>query len=398
MKKEKHPKLLIVGVGSLRNYGCEGIVHGTYTMFQKFWPECELIVATENPQKDSLHFSQLENISFIEDRKRFTLYRLFKGVLRRFLRIGEGSPVRINKNNIRKKDIFLSCGGDNFCQAPDGSIYTLLEDLMKMGDLAKKKNVFYSLWGASIGPFSKENEDLIIPKLRKADMIFIREKLAYDYVEQLNIGTGKLRLIADPAFCMDLDTSFPLSKKDGEILVGLNISPLAFTEDCFPVFEELLRIDERIKIICIPHVMTSRGGSQDDFSFLKKFVASSDEKKRIFLLPPNLGARLTKGCISQCDMVIAARMHACVAGVSAGISTLFLTYSNKGKGMAQYVYGHQDWVLSNQDINTSNLKEKVLLMLEQKETIQNYLIENNSRFQEDAARAVIELKKQFYKE
>ncbi len=104
MKENKKIKILLLGIGSLRNYGCEGIVQGTYAMFHEFWPECELIVATENPQTDAITFEGCENITLIKDSKRFTLYRIWKGFLRRFLKIGKGSAVRMNINLVKGKD------------------------------------------------------------------------------------------------------------------------------------------------------------------------------------------------------------------------------------------------------------------------------------------------------
>ena len=50
----------------------------------------------------------------------------------------------------------------------------------------------------------------------------------------------------------------------------------------------------------------------------------------------NLRASKTKGYISQLDFLCSARMHCCVAGISSATPTLFITYSNKGKGMSHY--------------------------------------------------------------
>ena len=397
--KKKNIQVLLIGVGSLRNYGCEGIVQGTYAMFRKFWPECELVVATENPNADRITFAGYENIRFIKDAKRVTLYRLWKGFLRRFLKIGKGSAVRINTQLVKGKDIFLSCGGDNFCESPDGTLYFILQDLMTCGVKAKQNDSFYALWGASVGPFNSINEPRITSNLQLADLIFVREKLAYSYVNSIGISAPKLKLIADPAFCMSPDMSHLLEKKDDDIFIGLNISALAFSSVDYATFGQLLSIDPKVRLLCIPHVMSSRGGPQDDFLFLQNFIRSlNHSENRIILLPENLGARKTKGCIAQCDILIASRMHACVAGVSVGTPTLFLTYSNKGKGMAEYVYGHQDWTLSNKRITESDLLNKVQKMLKKKEEIKQYLMANHIRFKEDASLSIIELKKNYFKE
>jgi len=396
MKKNKKIKIFLAGVGSLRNYGCEGIVQGTYAMFQEFWPECEMIVASDNPAVDTTTFEGYKNITFIKGKKRFTLYRLWKGILRRFLKIGHGSDIRMNVNLVKGKDIFLSCGGDNFCEAPDGSMYNILKDLLKTGENAKRNGLFYALWGASVGPFSHPNEKIIYSHLKEScDLISVREELAMKYLLNIGIEKQKSELIADPAFYMQPDMNFVLDKQENEILIGLNVSPLAFSENIFPVLDELFLINDHIKLICIPHVICPEIKPQDDYAFLQQYVRFSRFKNRIQLLPSNLGAKKTKGCIAQCDILIAARMHACIAGVSAGTPTLFLTYSNKGKGMAQYVYHHRDWVISNSQLNSQNLIEKTDRILKEKDAIRQYLSENKSRFRLDALKAVEELKKAY---
>ncbi len=238
-----------------------------------------------------------------------------------------------------------------------------------------------------------ENEKIISSHLNGfCDLIFVREKLAYDYVKNIIANENKLNLVADPAFYMLPDMSYTLNRQKNDILIGINVSPLAFSKDVFPLLDELFSIDDNIKLICIPHVMSSQGGPQDDYSFLQEYIRFSHFKDKIQLLPSDLGARKTKGCIAQCDMVIASRMHACVAGVSVATPTLFLTYSNKGKGMAQYVYHHEDWTISNKELNAQNLIGRVNEMLKEKEVIHQYLVENNSRFKSDASQAILKLK------
>lgn len=58
----------------------------------------------------------------------------------------------------------------------------------------------------------------------------------------------------------------------------------------------------------------------------------------------------------RCDFVIAARMHCAVNAVSTGVPALFLAYSEKAKGMAEYVYGSNEPVIPLMDFeNTSKI-------------------------------------------
>ena len=94
--------VLIIGTGSLLNYGCEAIVRGSYRILRTFFPDCEIFVASDDKVYDATILPP--DIHLVSYKKRFTLYRLFKGVLRRCFNLGKGSPVRMN-TTIGKKSL-----------------------------------------------------------------------------------------------------------------------------------------------------------------------------------------------------------------------------------------------------------------------------------------------------
>ncbi|PUZ30291.1 Polysaccharide pyruvyl transferase family protein WcaK [Chitinophaga costaii] len=388
-------KVLLAGVGSLNNYGCEAIVRGTAAMFQDEWPECTLIVATKTPADDAVRFRDCGNVQFVQEGLRFTPKRLWKGFLRR-IGIGAGVPVRMNSLLYRDKQIFLSCGGDNFCEAPDGSLYNILQDLMMLGSNAAEAGLLYSLWGASVGPFSKKDtERKIAEHLQAAQLLCLRERIAFDYVSSLPLDNNHILQVADPAYYMEVQPTAAIPRQPGEQLIGVNISPLACSPADFTAFNTLLAQHKNIRLLCIPHVISTQGDAQDDVSFMESFRAQSPYASRIDILPAGLGATATKGYIAQCDLLIAARMHACVAGCSAGTPTLFLTYSSKGVGMAEYVYGHRKWVLSTRNLTGQDLVAKTESMLSEIAALHAYLKANNTRFKSDAIRALHHLKQTY---
>ena len=149
-------KFLIAGTGSHLNYGCEAIVRGTYKIIKENFEQAEITVASDNVIEDTKIFKDLPDLKFINIKKRFSPYRIMMGILRR-LKLSDGSPVRMKVHLVKNYDVFLASGGDNYAQAPDGSIYHILKDLMKMGEIAKKNQKKYFIWGASIGPFNDKN-------------------------------------------------------------------------------------------------------------------------------------------------------------------------------------------------------------------------------------------------
>lgn len=391
----KRPKILIIGTGSLKNYGCEAIVHGTINILRTIWPKSIISVASE----DFLYDSQIldNDIRLVGYKKRFSPYRIFKGVLRRFLHIGNGSPVRMKTSIGTKYDIVLSCGGDNYCEQPDGKILLLLEDLMEVGRKAVENGKSYVIWGASIGPF-RDNfiRNRVIDNLSKSDGIFVREKLSLEYLKQFHSLDHKVTLVADPAFQM-LPLPYNLSKQPGKIYVGINMSELAIShsvtdymilKEAKNIFasrlDDILVSNPQIEFVFIPHVLIC--GPQDDMEFLSPVYAAMKHKHRVRVIESGLGARKTKGLISQLDLLVAARMHCCVAGISVATPTLFITYSNKGRGMSEYAYGNHQNEIECAEIlkNKKSLYNKMSAMLQRTDEIRGVLQMKQPEFKKDS--------------
>lgn len=226
MLKTKNKSVLIIGTGSLLNYGCEAIVQGSYQILKTIMPDCNITVASKDIEYDRTVLPS--DVNLVKYENRYSLYRIFKGILRRFFHIGNGSPIRMNTKIGKKYDIVLSCGGDNYCETPDGGIYILLEDLMRVGAYAAKNSCYYVLWGASVGPFrNKDIFNRVRENLALCKLITVREELAYNYVSQKMQLSLTTKLVADPAFCMKPDRTVNFRKDNDFIYVGLNLSSLA---------------------------------------------------------------------------------------------------------------------------------------------------------------------------
>lgn len=55
--RKNNPRILIIGTGDLRNYGCEAIVQGTYSILKKTFPECSVFLASDNKDYDRTYIS-----------------------------------------------------------------------------------------------------------------------------------------------------------------------------------------------------------------------------------------------------------------------------------------------------------------------------------------------------
>lgn len=389
--------ILIIGTGDLRNYGCEAIVHGTHAILQQALSNYQLYIASDNKDYDATCLPP--DIHLINYKQRFTFHRIWRGILRRFFHSGNGSPVLMNRSIGKKFDLVLSCGGDNYCESPGGTLSDILTDLMAIGENTVNHHRKFALWGASVGPFSRTNESRIIENLQKSSLICVREPLSYHYLKPFHLGE-KLQLVADPAFMMPPDTSLRLNKKNHSVYIGINISRLSightikgnkeqqdFTNRLFVHLDYLLHHHPDWQFVCIPHVVIPDDTAQNDYLFMQQFLSMTSHKKQVSILPPDIGAKATKGYISQLDLLVAARMHCCVAGISTAVPTLFVTYSNKGIGMAQYAYGHHDFDMPVAPLLSPDFESLVIRMVNNREQIKEGLQARQIRFTQDAMKA-----------
>lgn len=397
--RKNNPRILIIGTGDLRNYGCEAIVQGTYSILKKTFPECSVFLASDNKDYDRSILP--DDIHLVSYKKRFTPYRIIMGLLRRFLKIGQGSEVRMKTSIGRKFDIVLSAGGDNYCERPDHGIYNLLVDLMTIGRNTVKSGNMYNIWGGSIGPFhDPEIERTVVKNLSLTSAIFVREKKTRDYIQGFPELKDKCVLVADPSFQMT-PADYPFIKKENVRYVGINMSELAVghsldsdrismeeSKVLFAQFiDRFLDRNDNVEVILIPHVNMT--GPQDNLNFLKPVLTECTHQDRIHLFPAGLGARKTKAMISQLDLLVAARMHCCVAGISTATPTLFITYSNKGKGMSNYAYGHNRYDITAAEMydKPDAFIENMEFMLSDSAAIRTYLSAQADRFSSDSLRS-----------
>lgn len=289
-----------------------------------------------------------------------------------------------------------------------GAFYHILLDLMKIGGRAKSKGKTYALWEASVGPFDSANLGKVRNHLTNADAVFPREEISFKYLQSIGMADEKNHLVADPAFWMQPeDALLPIEKNPKKLLIGLNVSPLSVnhsfadnpfgTKNIFTALDSLLKQNPHYRFLCIPHVMADNGGPQDDYAFMQSYWNFSEFKDRVKLLKFGLGARKTKKIISQCDLLIASRMHCCVAGISSATPTLFLTYSQKGIGMAQYAYGDLSMTLPVHEITGKSLNLKVARIENVLNHYKDHLLAQQNRFRNDAAIGIIELRKLYAK-
>jgi len=408
MKKtfEGSPKFLLHGISGVFNYGCEAIVRTTVDILKEQWPECHIAYASRRPKQDGLVLEDCD-LEIIDNRiPNFSSpTRLLNSYYARFGR-PEGWIAFDKKALSGTYDYLVSIGGDIFTlRRPSASkkvaIYPV-DCANWVMDHGKK----YVLWGASVGPYDSWPESIPVFKkfLSRCELITAREPETVRYLSKLGISSN-VTAVADPAFLLPaqfIEQDWPFGN-DMTPVLGMNLSPLASTfassgtEQFLNIqVEMVIKVVDAlgVNVLFIPHVIASQV-TDDDYRTMHRIHQSLPEHiaQKVRLLPPHLGAMRTKGMIQHCDALIAARMHCCIAGVSSGTPTLFLSYSRKSVGMAEYVYGNSLWVYKVEEFYRSPDIAKLATVLQTSKEMRSFLNGSKERFVADARLAGTALKR-----
>jgi colanic acid/amylovoran biosynthesis protein len=255
------------------------------------------------------------------------------------------------------------------------------------------------IWGASIGPFTKDAayEKYIMEHFRKVH-IFARESLTIDYLNRNGL-VGNVHKTADPAFMMEprkpCSGTMEIPPDNGAI--GINISPLMarYTPDrnldtwvgmSAGIVEAIIRKTKR-DIYLIPHVSSSNGRNNDHTFLCKVAFLLGRKKARVFVVPDTLDASETKWVISKMDLFVGARMHSTIASFSSYVPTLSLGYSVKSWGINRDIYGHTEYCLDIGTLTPDVVADKVSEMLSDSRSIEDLLKATIPRIKEYALSA-----------
>jgi len=135
-------------------------------------------------------------------------------------------------------------------------------------------------------------------------------------------------------------------------LVGLNVSGLVwharrlggegfgFKADYTEVVMRLLAWlmeETHANVLLIPHVQVAAGQAESDDDASAEVLARlgdrSDWTSRCAIVPPGFDPYELKWIIGQCDWFCGTRMHATIAGLSSGVPTASIVYSDKARGV-----------------------------------------------------------------
>lgn len=344
-------ELLFYAHGGSGNHGCEALVRSTAGLLGGM----PLLFSAEYDEDCRFHLpvlARVERDTVTPPRHRSAAYLLaacqikLTGRTTLFTACSRQALLR----RVRRDDICLSIGGDNYC-------YAGWETLADLNLLLHRKGAKTVLWACSIDP------EVLTPQmvrdLKRYDLITVREPLTRDALARAGV-VKNVREAADPAFLLEArQVPLPSGFCAGNT-VGLNLSPLLLRDTdrrdtLLSAFDALVQhiLDTTDGAVAlIPHVIQA---GNSDFSVLQPIYERFCSTGRVLLVPEQNCMQL-KYVISQCRLFIGARTHATIAAYSTGVPTLALGYSVKSHGIAVALFGtDRHYVLPVQTISEETL-------------------------------------------
>jgi len=369
-------RILLIGIGGVYNYGCEAIVRGTVNILRSKWPNCEIVYATPRVEDDRRRLAGCD-VTIVH--RRFNRYS-GKNILRKLLSYFgcRWQPCLEDLSLLKNIDAVYSIGGDIFTLSPTGSYNA---SLAKFGTIAERKKIPCVLWGASVGPFTAnpKAETFFKRHLSQISQIVAREQGTVDYLASIGISSN-VTLRPDPAFFVAPEIHTNNDKPKTRPVIGINLSPLSVSYTGLSQKEAIasqahiiarLITECSADIMLIPHVVCSFNEGDDDLRYLQKIKKeiSFPASKHVQIIENDPGFIGIKKYIIQCNFVVAARMHCAINAMATQTPTILVAYSQKSKGMTDFVYGNQKWLIEIDDFFSRHLFFLAKEMIKNRESI-----------------------------
>lgn len=228
--------------------------------------------------------------------------------------------------------------------------------------MAHEAGVQLILLPQTYGPFgTPEAERRAREAILPAAQAWARDARSFEILKEL-LGDAfdpeRHRLGVDVAFLLPKSEPPETKLPDGlraalagsHPLIGVNISGLIYNDPtaarkrygfkadyrelAIALVRWLLERDEG-DVVLVPHVLAPPGVAESDPA-ANEVVArelAGMAGGRLHVVPPVLDASQTKWVISRCSWFCGTRMHATIAGLSSGVSTATINYSDKARGV-----------------------------------------------------------------
>ena len=255
--------------------------------------------------------------------------------------------------------------------------------------IAVRRGIPLFLLPQTYGPFrSRKAKRLARDAVAGAQMAWARDRRSFDALQSLLGGdfdesrhkesvdmAFNLRAI-EPAAKLGNEVRRWVHERGGDVLVGFNVSGLialngASARRRFQLqadYAEAItrfmgRLLERrdVRLLLVPHVMAAPGSPESDAEACLRVAERipAGFRSRVLVAPRELDEREVKWLISKTDWFCGTRMHSTIAGLSSGVPTAAIAYSDKTRGVFESC-GVGDQVIDPRRLQTEEVAERLM--------------------------------------
>lgn len=339
MTSQNTERTIVFSYQLLTNVGCEIIIRGSVAFLRRAFPDRDLrfVVSSYHPDRDRAILADVPGVQVVP---MLEWKRLLRGVLRKTgLFIRYWTP-RFAGRPFRAADLFCSVGGDIYTMSGD----RLPDDWLGYEGYASRHGIPSLMFGANMERFevlSGGARRQLLDHLKRFRLLVVRDRGTADYLAGHGI-TDNVATFPDPIFSLRRETLFerrPVRR------IGINFTPILIREFGDAAVRRFARITgglvrQGYEVTLLPHVTAPEGrGTRHDPEALETLYAALD---------PDIAGQVTvwRGpvqladiaeVISGLDLLVGARMHACLNALTLGKPVFFLGYSGKAATMVNWL-------------------------------------------------------------
>lgn len=305
-------------------------------------------------QAMGIHSPNLRNVLW--------LFSLVLAVIARRL-VGLGAPAwLIQGNNVVtafvEADLIADLSGDSYRDRPGGFAPAhnfLINAATMMGTPI-------CLVSQSLGPFRPAGHAMCRKSLDKVSLIWLRESSTPAILDDIGAKRAPRVSAPDVAFALALPdahkndelwssiTGAAKDREDDWIGISTNCLMLQFNGHDGPYVDQMVQLIRHIRssgnyhILLVPHTVHDEHIGADDVLPCRLIASALGSPDWLRIVESNLSPIEMKGVIAKCAVLIAARMHAGIAGLSSSTPTAMISWSHKYRslmddiGLARYTW------------------------------------------------------------
>jgi colanic acid/amylovoran biosynthesis protein len=330
-------KILFTGIKLCRNLGGPSLLVSTKRVLDQFFMDAEYTLISS--KEEDLALADVYNVRVIPWRFIWSLPALLTGCI-------SGIPMgsKLTKalvSSFAEADVIIDISGIMFCDSLLNNRFMTraLEGFhLALGKMFRKPVIKYT---ADIGPF-KSTWNRFFARLylqNFVDLILARNDNTRQRLSALGVSTP-VRVCPDTAFLLEPRKS-TFSERLGKMkanhpLVGFSVSFQAakqaavadnYLKDMASLADYIIR-SKKARIVLIPNDL-SQDALRDDVSVAREIFGRMSKQDETIIFSKEYDAWEMKGVIGQCDVLLAARYHSMIAGLSQGIPVLAIGWHDK---------------------------------------------------------------------